>query len=273
MSFPMADETGLLGKRLTANVANVGSLPGVDQHMLLLCCLSSKRLPTDRTGERLYSGVHPHVRVEVASSESLATGRTEHLLPGFVPHEMLLQVLLGGHAPSTNPTDEFRLVVSVLHMGFESVKVLAEMTADVTHDWRCFAVILLHVMIQGLLDLELLAASVARVIVVARVQSDVVILQSALVVALVLAHAALVHLLSMIPLDMGDQVTPKTEGLRAIDALVSVLFQVLGEVALLQEFAATVVALYTRRLLSGRSILFGYNSRTRFLRRVYVYPF
>lgn len=204
MSLPVADETGLLGKRLAANIANVGSLPGVDQHMLLLSCLSSKRLPTDRTGERLYSGVHPHVRVKVASSESLTAGRTEHLLPGFVPHKMLLQVLLRSHTPSTYPTDEFRLVVSVLHVGFEGVKIFTEMTADVAHDWRCFAVILLHVMIQGFLDLELLAAGFTCVIVVVRVQSDVVILQGALVVTLVLAHAALVHLLSMIPLDVGD---------------------------------------------------------------------
>lgn len=118
----------------------------------------------------------------------------------------------------------------------------------------------------------MLAANVARVIVVARVQSDVVIFQSALVIALVFAHAAFVHLLSMIPLDMRDQITPKTKGLRAIGALVSVLFQVLGEIALLQEFAATVIAFYTRRLISGRPILFGYNSRTRFSRQVYVYP-
>lgn len=176
MSLPVTDETGLLSKRLAANIANVGSLPGVNQHMLFLSCLPSKRLPTNRTGERLYSGVHPHVRVKVASSESLTAGRTEYLLPGFVPHEMLFKILLRGHTSSTYPTDEFRLVVSVLHVGFEGVEILTEMTADVAHDRRCFAVILLHVMIQGFLDLELFTAGLARVIVVVRVQSDVVIL-------------------------------------------------------------------------------------------------
>lgn len=147
MSLPMADETRFLGKRLTANIANIGSLPGVNQYMLLLCCLSSKCLSTNRTGERLYSGMHPHVRIKITTSESFAAGRTEHLLPGFVPHEMLLQVLLCSHAPSTYPANKFRFIVSVLHMGFESVEILAEMAANVAHDWRCFAVILLHVMI------------------------------------------------------------------------------------------------------------------------------
>lgn len=178
---------------------------------------------------------------------------------------MLLQVLLRGHAPSAYPTDELRLVVSILHMSLKSVEVLAEVTANVAHDRRSFAMVLLHVMIQGLLYLELLAARVARVVVVARMQPNVVILQGTLVVALVLAHAAFVHLLPMILLDVGDQITPKAEGFRAIGAFVPVLLKVLGEVALLQELAATVIALYTRRFPSSWSTLLGYGPRTKLL--------
>lgn len=90
MSLPVADQARLLGKRLTANIANVWSFSGVDQHVLLLSSLSSKSLSADRTGERLHPGVHSHVRVQVASSESLAASRTEYLLSGFVPHKMSL---------------------------------------------------------------------------------------------------------------------------------------------------------------------------------------
>lgn len=90
MPLPVADQTRLLSKRLAANVANVWSLSGVNQYVLLLSCLSSKHLSADGTRERLHSRVYPHVRVEVAPSKSLATGRTEHLFPGFVPHEVLL---------------------------------------------------------------------------------------------------------------------------------------------------------------------------------------
>lgn len=145
------------------------------------------------------------------------------------------------------------------------MEVFAEVTADVAHDRRSFAVILLHMVIQGLLYLELLAARVARVVVVACVQSDIVILESAFVVALVLAHAALVHLLPMVLLDVRDQITPKTEGLWAVGAFVSMLLQMFGEIAFLQELAATVIALYTRRLLSSWSILFSYDPRTKLL--------
>lgn len=265
MSLPVADQAGLLGERLTANIANVGPLSGVDQHVLLLSSLPSKSLSADGAGERFHPGVHSHVRVQVASPESLAASRTEHLLPGFVPCEMLLQVLLCRHTPPTDSADEFRFVMPVLHVSLEGVEVLAEVTADVAHDRRGFAVILLHVVIQGLLYLELLAARVARVIVIARVQPNVVILQGTFVVAFVLAHAALIHLLSMILVDVGDQVTPKAEGLRAVGAFVPVLLQMLGEVALLQELAATVIALYARRLSSSRSILL--DPRTKLLSR------
>jgi len=208
MSLSMADQAGFLSERLAANVADVRPLASVDQHVLLLSRLSPERLAAHGTRKRLYPRVHPHVRLEIASAESLAAGRTEDLLPGLVPREMLFQVLLRSHAPSTYRTDELRLVMPVLHMRLQRVEVLAEVAAHVAHDWRRAAVILLHVMVQGLLDLELLAAGIARVVVIARVQPDIVVLQSTLVVTLVLAHAALVHLLTMIPLDVSNQVTP-----------------------------------------------------------------
>jgi len=265
MSLPVADQTRLLSKRLAANVANIRSLSGVNQHMLFLSCLSSKRLSADGTRERLHTRMHPHVRVKITSSKSLATGRAEHFLPGFVPHEVLLQILLRGHAPSTYSADKIRLVVSVLHMRFESMEVLAKVTANVAHDRRSSAVILFHMMIQSFLDFKLLAAGIARVIVIARVQSNVVILQSALIVALVLAYTALVHLLTMILLDVGDQVTPETESLRTVGAFVSVLLKMFSETAFLEKFTMTMIAFYVSRLSPSRSISFVCNLQTRFL--------
>lgn len=256
-----------MGERLTANIANVGSLSSVDQHVLLLSGLPSKSLSTDRTGERFHPGVHSHMRVQVTSPESLTASWTEYLFPGFMPRKMLLQVLLCRHTPSTNSTDKFRFVMPIFHVSLESVKILAEVTADVAHDRRSFAVVLLHVVIQGLLYFELLAARIARVIVIARVQPNVMILQGAFVVALVLAHAALVHLLLMILLDVGDQITSEAEGLRAVGAFVPMLLQMLGKVALFQEFAATVIALYVCRLFSSRSIFLSYDPRTKLLSR------
>lgn len=149
-------------------------------------------------------------------------------------------------------------------MGFESVEVLAEVTADVAHDRRSSAVILFHMVIQSFLNLEFLAAGVACIVVIARVQSNVVILQGALIVALVLAHAALVHLLSMILLDVGDQESPAAESLRTIGAPVPVLLQMFGEIALLQKSATTMIALHTSRFSSSRPILFVYNLQTGF---------
>lgn len=141
------------------------------------------------------------------------------------------------------------------------MKVLAEVTTNVTYDRWSFTVILLYMVIQSLLYLKLLAACITRVIVVARMQPDVVILQGTLVIALVLAHAALVHLLSMILFDMGDQITPKAEGFRAVSAFVPMLLQVFGKIAFLQEPAATVIAFYARRLSSSRSILFSLRTK------------
>lgn len=208
MSLPVADQTGLLRERLAANVAFVGPLAGVNQHMLLLSGLPSELLAADRTRERLRARVHAHVGVEVAAAEPLAAGRAQHLLPGLVPHEMLLEILTRGHAAPADPADKFGLVVPVLDVGLEGVQVLAEVTANVADDRRRAAMVLLHVVVQRLLDLELLAAGVARVVVAARVQPYVVILQGALVVALVLAYAALVHLLLLllvILLNVRDQ--------------------------------------------------------------------
>ena len=128
--------------------------------------------------------MHSHVGIEVATSEPLAAGRAQYLLPGLVPREVLLEVLLGGHASATDPADELGLVVPVLHVGLERVKVLAEVPADVADDRRRVAVVLLHVVVQGLLDLELLAADVAGEIVAVGVQPYVVVLQVPLLLLL-----------------------------------------------------------------------------------------
>ena len=59
--------------------------------------------------------------------------------------------------------------MSIFHVGLEGVEVFTEMTADVAHNRRSFTVILLHMVIQSFFYFELLAARIARVVVVARV--------------------------------------------------------------------------------------------------------
>lgn len=243
MAFPVTNQAGFLSERLATNVANVWPLPGMDEHVLLLSSLPSERFPAHRAGEWFDPGVHSHVRVQISASKPLSTSGAQHLLPRLVPSQMLLQVLASGHASSADLTYEFRLVVSVLHMGLQSVEILAEMAADVAHYWRCIAVVLFHVMIQRFLYLELLATSVAREIVVARVQTDVVVLQGTFVVALVLANAAIVHLASMDLFHVRGQVSTKPESFRAIRTLVLVLLQMFSQIALLEELASTMVAL------------------------------
>lgn len=245
MAFPVTNKAGFLSERLAANVANVRPLPRVDEHVLLLSSLPSERFAAHGAGERFHPGVHPHVRVQIPASEPLSASGAQHLLPGLVPGQMLLQILPGGHPSSADSTYELGLVMPVLHVGLQSVEILAEVAAHVAHYRRCVAVVLLHVMVQRFLYLELLAARVAGEIVIARVQTDVVVLQGTFVVALVLAYAAIVHLASMDLLHVGGQVTAKPESLRAIGTLVLVLLQVLGQIALLEELAPTVVALQT----------------------------
>lgn len=210
--------------------------------MLFLSSLPSKRFPANGAGERLHARVHTHVRVKIATPEPLPAGGAQHLLPRLVPRQMLLEIFLRGHAPPTDSTDELGLVVSVLHVGLQRVQIFTEMTANVAHYGRCVAVILFHVVIQRFLDFELLAASVAGEVVAGRVQTDVMVLQGAFVVALVLANAAIVQLTAVNLFHVRGQVSTKPECLRTVGAFVTVFLQVLGQVALLQELASTVVA-------------------------------
>jgi len=156
----------------------------------------------------------------------------------------------------------------ILHVSLKSMEILAEMTADVANNRRSFTVVLLHVVIQGLLYFELLATCVTRVVIVARMQPDVMILQGALIITLVFAYAAFVYLLPVILLNVGVQITAKAEGFWTIGAFVPVLLQMLGEVALFQELAMTVIAFYIRCLPFSQSILFGYDPRTKSLSRL-----
>ena len=257
MTLPVANQSRLLRESLAANVANVRPLARVYENVLLLGGLPPERLAANGTRERLHTRVHSHVRVQVPAAEPLAAGRAQHLLPGLVPGQMLLEILLSGHPSPADPAHELRLVVPVLHVSLQRVKILAEMAANVAHYRRRVAVILLHVMVERFLDLELFAARVAGEVVAGRVQANVVVLQRAFVVALVLANAAVVHLTPMDLLDVGGQVSAKPERLRTVGAPVPVFLQMLGQVALLQELSSTVVALQVTgyALLSRRLLV------------------
>lgn len=243
VSLPVADQSGLLGEGLAAYVADVRPLARVDEEVLLLRGPTAEGLLAHRARERLDARVDPHVELEVAPAEPLAARRAEYLLPGLVPDDVLLEVLPGRHAAAADLADELGLVVTVLHVGLQRVEVLAEVAADLADDRRRVAVILLHVVIQRLLYLELLAALVARVLVVARVQPYEVVLQGPLVRAPVVADVALVDSLAMAFVDVGAQLAAESESPRTIRACATVQPQVSDQATLLRVLLTAVVAL------------------------------
>lgn len=82
----MANESWLLCKSLAADVANIRSLAGVNQYVLLLRGLSRKSLAADWTGKWPDTLMDPQMKVQVPLlAESLAASRTDDLLLPFVP--------------------------------------------------------------------------------------------------------------------------------------------------------------------------------------------
>lgn len=191
MTLPMADETGFLRKGLAADVAGVGPLAGVYQHVLLLRGLPGEGLAADRTGERSDTLMDPQVKVQVPLlAESFAASGADHLLLALVPDQVLVQIFLRGQTALAYLALVSRFVVSILHVRLDGGHVLAGVAADAADDGRLAAVHLIHVLLQVVLDLELLLADGARVLEAAGVFAYEVVLQGALVVALVVADAA-----------------------------------------------------------------------------------
>lgn len=225
MPLSVADKSGLLREGLPAYVADVRSFAGVNQYVLLLRGLSGKGFAADGTGERPDALMDPQMKIQVPLlTESLAAGGTDDFLFSLVPNQMLIQILLRGQTALAYLTLVSRLVVSILHVRFDGGEILTSMPADTADNGRFAAVHLIHVLLQIVLDLELFGADRTRVLEAAGVLSYEVILQGALVVALVLANATGIQKGSVDLFNVSLQFPLQIEALAAGLTLVFVLF-------------------------------------------------
>lgn len=140
--------------------------------MLAQATVSGERSGADGTPVRFVASVYPHVLPEVVVlEERLPTFLADGLLLLLVlSQHVLVQVLLGHQPPPAHRTLVLRLVMSVFLMSVQAVAVPARFPANVAHHRR-FPVIQPRVRGQVALDLELLAALLARELVTLRVLS------------------------------------------------------------------------------------------------------
>jgi len=256
MPLPVADEAGLLRKGLSAYVADVRSLAGVNQYVLLLRGLSRKGFAADRARERSDTLMNPQVKLQVTLlAEGFAAGRTDDLLLTLVPDQMLIEILLRGQTTLADFAFVGRLVVSVLHVRLYGGYVFASVAADATNDRRFAAVYLIRVLLEVILDFELFLADRTGILETARMLSYKVVFQGALVVALVLADAARVKQRSVNLLDVALQLSLQTEALAASLALILVLAHVFYHDGLLAKTLPARSAFQQLRFSSLNSAL------------------
>lgn len=169
----MADETGLLSKRLAAYIARIDTFAGVQKKMLAQAAVPGKRSAADRAVIRFVARVDPHVLPQVMSLEEGLAALLAHrlLLPLVLHQHVLIQILLRDEPSVTQRALVFRLIMRVFLMGVETVAVPAGLAADVAHH-RCFLMIQPGVRSEITLDLEPLAAMLARVTVVLGMLAD-----------------------------------------------------------------------------------------------------
>jgi hypothetical protein len=236
MPLPVTDEAGFLCKGLSAYVADVRSLAGMNQYMLLLRGLSWEGFAADRAGERSDALMNPQVKLQVTFlAEGFAAGGTNDLLFTLVPDQMLIEILLRGQTTLADFAFVGRLVVSVFHMRLYGGYVFASVAADAANDGRFAAVHLIRVLLEVVLDFELFLADRAGILEAAGMLPYKVVFQGALVVALVLADAARVKQRSVNLLDMTFQLPFQTEALAAGLALILMLAHVLYHDGLLAK--------------------------------------
>lgn len=191
--------------------------------MLLLGGLPGEGFAADWAGERPDALMDPQVEIQIPLlTEGLAAGGTNDLLLSLVPDQVLVEVLLRGETALTDLALVGRLVVSVLHVRLDGGHVLAGVSADAADNGRLAAVHLIHVLLQIVLDLELLLADRAGVLESAGVLPYEVVLQGALVVALVVADAARIQKRPVNVHDVALQLSLQAEALAAGLALVFV---------------------------------------------------
>lgn len=141
--------------------------------MLAQAAVPSERSAADRTVVRLIARVDPHVLPQVVIFEERLAAFLAYrlLLPLVLRQHMLIQVLLRDEASVAQRAFVLRLVMRVLLMGVQAVTVPAGLAADVAHHRR-LPMIQPGVRGEITLDLELLAAVLARVTVMLGVLAD-----------------------------------------------------------------------------------------------------
>lgn len=244
MPLPVADQSRLLSELLPAYITSVRPLACVYQYVLLLGSPPRELFTADRAGERPDTLVDPQMKVQIPLlAERLAAGRAHNLLLLLVPQQMLVKVVLSGHATFAQTALERGLVMPVLHVCLQRGDALARVAAHRANDGRRVAVHLLRVLHHVVLYLELLPAHGARVVETARVLSNEMILQRPPVVALVLADGARVQHRAVNLFRVLLQVFPQSERLAARLATMPVLLHVRRQQRLPLELFAAKVAL------------------------------
>lgn len=208
--------------------------------MLLLRGLSGEGFATDWTGERSDTLMDSQMEIQVPLlAESLAAGGTDDLLLSFVPDQVLVEILLRSQTALAYLAFVSRFVVSIFHVRLDGGHILASVSADAADDGRLAAVHLIHVLLQVILDLELLLADRTRMLEAAGVFPYEVVLQCALVIALVLADTAGIQKRSVDVHDVALQLSFQTKALAAGLALIFVQTHVFYHDSFLTEtFAA-----------------------------------
>lgn len=227
MPLPVADQSRLLSKLLPAYITSVWPLAGVYQYVLLLGSPPRELFTADRARERPDTLVDPQMKIQIPLlAECLAASGAHNLLLFLVPQQMLVEVVLGGHASFAQTALERRLVMPVFHVGLQRGDALACVAAHGANNGRCIAVHLLRVLHHVVLYLELLPANGAGIVETARMFSNEMILQRPPVVALVLADGARVQHRSVNLFRVLFQVFPQSERLVTGLATVPVLLHV-----------------------------------------------
>lgn len=227
MSLPVADQSRLLSKLLPAYITSVRPLAGVYQYVLLLSSPPRELFTADRAREWPDTLVDPQMKIQIPLlAESLAASGAHHFLLFLVPEQVLVKVVLSGHASFAQTALERGLVVPVFHVGLQRGHALARVPAHRANNGRRVAVHLLRVLHHVVLYLELLPANGARIVETARMFPDEMILQRPPVVALVLADGARVQHRPVHLFRVLLQVFPQSERLVTGLATVPVLLHV-----------------------------------------------
>ena len=189
--LPVADQARLLSEGLAADITDIGTFPRVDEQVLPVSCTTCERFATDVTVVGPVAGVRHHVLLQamVLCERFPAFLAYEALSPLVLQEYVLVEVLLGDHAPLTDLALVLGLEMGPLLVHVQGVAIRASLPADVA-DYGPLFVLEPDVQSHVPLHLELLATVLAVVLVIGRVLAFQVFLQPPPILALELAHVA-----------------------------------------------------------------------------------